>query len=153
MWTQDQEDDVAAGSEAAPIVDWALFSRARSEMGSGFIRMLGYFREDGGKAVAQIEQAMRRKDAAALVTPADTLKTEARQFGAEPLADLAEDIEDVARRCLESRLSPDELVPSVAKLRALYETTIALFEQEANPLAQRRPTGRGDAANQDFGRI
>jgi hypothetical protein len=29
-----------------------------------------------------------------------------------------------------------------------------LFEQEANPLAQRRPQGRGsDAANQEFGRL
>jgi hypothetical protein len=51
------------------------------------------------------------------------------------------------------RLSPDELLPSVAKLRPLYEQTIALFDQEANPLAQRRPQGRGDAANQEFGRL
>jgi HPt (histidine-containing phosphotransfer) domain-containing protein len=153
MWMQDQDDKSAPGAQADSSVDWEVFSRARSELGSGFIRMLGYFRDDGAKSVAQIEAAMRRKDAAALVTPADTLKTEARQFGAEPLAELAEEIEEIARRSLEMRLSPDELLPSVVKLRALYDRTNALFEQEANPLAQRRPTSRGEAGNQEFGRI
>jgi HPt (histidine-containing phosphotransfer) domain-containing protein len=153
MWTQDRDDAPRTEPEAEPIVDWNVFSRARSEMGPGFIRMLGYFREDGEKSVAQIEAAMRRKDSAALVTPALTLSTEARQFGAEPLADVAEEIEGVARHCLEMRLTPEELLPSVAKLRPLYERTIALFDQEANPLQQRRPGSRGsDAANQ-FGRL
>ncbi len=154
MWTQDREEASQPETDADAIVDWSIFSRARSELGPGFIRILGYFREDGGKSVAQIEAAMRRKDAAAMVTPASTLGSEARQFGAEPLAELAEEIEEVARRCLEARLSPDELLPSVAKLRPMYERTIALFDQEANPLAQRRSTGRGgDAANQEFGRL
>jgi HPt (histidine-containing phosphotransfer) domain-containing protein len=151
MWTQDREEAPQPGEG---VVDWSVFTQARSALGPGFIRMLGYFREDGEKSVAQIEAAMRRKDAAAMVTPASKLGAEAGQFGAEPLAELAEEIEEVARRCLEARLSPDELLPSVAKLRSLYERTIALFDQEANPLAQRRSTGRaGDAANQEFGRI
>ena len=140
--------------ETDSIVDWDAFSRARSELGSGFVRILGYFREDGDKAVARIEEAMLRKDAAGLVGPADRLKSEARQFGAEPLGDLAEDIETTARRSLEMRLFPDELLPAVAKLRPLYEETIDLFEKEANPLAQRHRQGaRAEANNQDFGRI
>lgn len=154
MWTQDQEDASGADDDAPVIVDWDVFSRARSALGPGFIRILGYIREDGAKAVAQIEAAMRRKDAAALVTPAGTLASEARQFGADPLADVAEEIEEIARRCLEMKLAPDELLPAVAKLRPLYEQTIELIEREANPLAQRRRgTGRGEAANQEFGRI
>jgi HPt (histidine-containing phosphotransfer) domain-containing protein len=116
---------------------------------------LGYFREDGEKAVARIEDAMLRRDVAGLVGPADRLKSEARQFGAEPLGDLAEEIETTARRSLEMRLFPDELLPSVAKLRPLYEATNELFEREANPLAQRQRhgTGRADVSNQDFGRF
>ncbi|HEX8401007.1 MAG TPA: Hpt domain-containing protein [Allosphingosinicella sp.] len=153
MWTQEREEESAPGSNADGIVDWGVFSQVRSEMGSGFIRMLGYFREDGEKAVVQIEQAMRRKDAAALVTPADTLKVEARQFGAEPLAELAEEIEELARHALEMRVPPDDLLPAVVKLRSLYRRTVALFDQEANPLQQRRPASRSEAANQDFGRI
>lgn len=141
-------------AEADPVVDWSVFQRARAELGPGFVRILGYFEEDGEKSVAKIEDAMRRKDAAALVIPAHTLKSEARQFGAEPLGDLAEEIEVAARRAIESRLFPDELLPRVASLRPLYQTTIELFQKEANPLAQRRAASqRSDASNQDFGRI
>lgn len=140
-------------AEADPVVDWSVFQQTRAELGPGFVRILGYFQEDGEKSVAKIEDAMRRRDAAALVIPAHTLKSEARQFGAEPLGDLAEEIEFAARRAIESRLFPDELLPQVAKLRPLYETTMELFEKEANPLAQRRPSSLRGPSNQDFGRI
>ena len=140
-------------AEADPVVDWSIFQQARAELGPGFVRILGYFQEDGEKSVAKIEDAMRSRDAAALVLPAHTLKSEARQFGAEPLGDLAEEIEVAARRSVESRLFPDELLPAVARLRPLYQTTIELFEKEANPLAQRRPGSFRDASTQDFGRI
>jgi HPt (histidine-containing phosphotransfer) domain-containing protein len=141
--------------ESSATVDWEAFSRTRAELGSGFVRILGYFREDGEKAVARIEESMLRRDAAGLVGPADRLKSEARQFGAEPLGDLAEEIEHTARRSMEMRLFPDELLPSVAKLRPLYQQTIELFEKETNPLAQRQRHGfsRSEVGNQDFGRI
>jgi len=141
--------------ESDTIVDWAVFSRTRSELGPGFVRILGYFREDGEKSVARIEDAMQRADSTALVLPAHTLKSEARQFGAEPLGQLAEEIEMAARRAIESRLFPDDMIPEVAKLRPLYLETMALFEKEINPLVERRPAfGRdGSAHNQDFGRI
>ncbi len=135
------------------IVDWEAFSRTRAELGSDFIRILGYFREDGEKSIARIEEAMHRREAAGLVDPAHTLKTEAWQFGAEPLGDLAEEIEFTARRSVENRLFPDELVPSVAKLRPLYLQTIELFDKETNPLAQRQRVQRAEVGNQDFGRI
>ena len=81
------------GSEGAALVDWAAFSQARTELGASFVRILGYFREDGVKSVAAIEQAMRSQNATAMVIPAHTLKGESRQFGAEPLSELAETIE------------------------------------------------------------
>ena len=139
------------GSEA--IVDWGVFARTRTELGPGFVRILGYFREDGEKSIARIEDAMHRRDAAALVVPAHTLKSEARQFGAEPLGDLAEEIEYASRRGVESRLFPDEILPQVARLRPLYEAKMALFEQETNPLVARRPTASRAASNQEFGRL
>jgi hypothetical protein len=33
--------------EARDIVDWAYFEKSRTELGSGFIRILNYFKEDG----------------------------------------------------------------------------------------------------------
>jgi HPt (histidine-containing phosphotransfer) domain-containing protein len=138
-----------------PIVDWSIFQRTRSELGAGFVRILGYFREDGEKSVDKIEDAMHRKDAAALVIPAHTLKSEARQFGAELLGELAEEIEIAARRAVESRLFPDNLLPTVARLRPLYRETMDLFEKETNPLMERRAGGFGNRGvnNQDFGRF
>ena len=135
------------------LVDWDEFARMRSELGADFVRILGYFREDGEKSVSRIEEAMHRRDAAAFVVPAHTMKSEARQFGAFTLADLAEEIEHVGRRALESRLFPDEILPQVARLRPIYLKTIEMLEQETNPLVTRRPSQSRGASNQEFGRI
>ncbi|WP_174297980.1 Hpt domain-containing protein [Sphingomonas bacterium] len=120
------------------LVDWAAFGRCRAELGSGFVRILGYFREDGVKSVAAIEAAVRAGDPVAIVIPAHTLKGEARQFGAEPLADLAETIEVFARDCVERQDTPELAVEHVVKLRPLFRDTLALLEREANPLVGRR---------------
>ena len=137
-----------------PIIDWEAFQATRAELGAGFIRILGYFREDGIKSVAAIEDAMRSSQAVALIVPAHTLKGEARQFGAEALGDLAEHIETFARQCVEWRQTPEELLPEVVKLRPLFEQTLTAFEAETNPLIERRGFGRKVVVtNQNFGRI
>jgi HPt (histidine-containing phosphotransfer) domain-containing protein len=139
---------------ARDIVDWVYFEKSRTELGPGFIRILTYFKEDGAKSVAQIEQAMREENTAQLVLPAHTLKGESRQLGAEPLAKVAELIETTARFCVENRRFPDELVPEVVELRRLFNETIELLEKATNPLVQRAPAGFGRKANnQSFGRI
>lgn len=137
------------------IVDWAHFEKYRHELGPGFIRILGYFREDGERSIAQIEQAMREENATALVLPAHTIKGESRQLGAEPIAKIAELIESTARLCVETHRFPDELVPQVVELRRLFQETVALFDKATNPLMKRTsPTGFGrKATNQGFGRI
>ncbi|WP_293882705.1 Hpt domain-containing protein [Sphingomonas sp.] len=140
--------------ETETIIDWAGFSSARSELGADFVRILGYFREDGVKSVAAIEEAMRASNAIAMVLPAHTLKGEASQFGAEALADLAEKIENIARQSIEWRQAPDEALPDVVRLRALFDDTLIAFERETNPLMERRGFGRKiEAANQRFGQL
>ena len=142
--------------EALDIIDWALFEKSRSELGPGFIRILSYFREDGAKSLEQIEQAMHQENTVALVIPAHTLKGEARQFGAEPLANVAELIESTARLCIETHRFPDELIKDVVELRRLFERTIAAFDKATNPLLTRAgPQGAFGrrATNQNFGRL
>ncbi len=141
--------------EARDIVDWAHFEKSRAELGPGFIRILSYFKEDGVKSIAQIEQAMHDQNATALVLPAHTLKGESRQLGAEPLAKISELIESTARLCVETHRFPDELIPEVVQLRTLFNQTVELFEKATNPLVQRTtPTGFGRKVNnQGFGRI
>lgn len=145
-------------SDEQDIVDWVHFEKSRSELGPGFIRILSYFKEDGVKSIAQIEDAMREQNTTALVIPAHTLKGESRQLGAEPVAKIAELIETTARFCIETHRFPDELVPQVVELRSTFEKTVELFDKATNPLLSRtRPApggfGRKVANNQGFGRI
>jgi len=147
--------DEAMSDDGLDIVDWVHFEKSRAELGPGFIRILSYFREDGARSVADIEQAMREENAIALVLPAHTIKGEARQFGAEPLAAIAELIESTARICVETHRFPDELVPEVVALRRLFNRTVELFDKATNPLQTRTPAagfGR-KVGNQNFGRI
>ena len=142
--------------EGAPdIVDWVHFEKSRADLGPGFIRILSYFRDDGAKSVSAIEQAMHSENTTALVIPAHTLKGEARQFGAGPLAEVAELIESTARLCMETHRFPDELVSDVVELRRLFQQTVDQFEKATNPLVKRaRPPAFGRrASNQDFVRI
>lgn len=126
-------------SQVNSLVNSNSFSQVRSELGGNFVRILGYFREDGIKSVSKIEEAMRALNAAAMVIPAHTLKGESRQFGADVLADLAEEIEVIARDCVELHDTPTEALELVVKLRPLFDATLQLLEREANPLVERRP--------------
>lgn len=122
-----------------PLVDWKNFARTRTQLGGSFIRILGYFVEDGLKSVEAIEHAMRAGNAAAMVLPAHTLKSEARQFGGERLGQLSEDIEMFARQCVETHESPENYVDRVVQLGPLFRAMLAEIEAESNPLVQRKP--------------
>jgi HPt (histidine-containing phosphotransfer) domain-containing protein len=137
------------------LVNWSDFSRTRAELGSAFLRILGYFREDGDKSIKAIEDAFRARNAAALITPAHTLKGESAQFGAYRLSAMAEEIEMVSRRCVEFREHPEELIETVVALRPCFSETMALLDRDANPLAARRPGTFGrrvEPVAQGFGR-
>jgi histidine phosphotransfer protein HptB len=123
---------------ANEMINWKAFAETRTLLGANFVRILGYFREDGTKSVAAIEEAMRLRDSAKLVIPAHTLKGEAWQFGAEKLADLAEEIEVAARHYVELQQDPSELVMQIAGLRLIFEQTLEALEAEASPLVERR---------------
>lgn len=136
------------------LVDWAEFEAVREQLGANFARILRYFAEDGIKSVEAIEQAMRDKASVALIVPAHTLKGESLQFGAQPLSALAEKIEMTARHLVEIQQTPEELVPDAARLRPLFEATMAGLEEATNPLVQRRDAADEPAvANQKFGRL
>lgn len=127
-------------------VDWTRFDQARISLGVNLLRVLNYFREDGGKAVTAIENAMRMKDSVAMIGPADVLRSEAVQIGAQGVAELAEEIEFQARDCLEWHQSPDSLLEQVVQLRAVFNETVAAFDNETNPLSVRKP-GAARASN------
>jgi len=124
------------------LVDWMRFDQARASLGVRLFRHLGYLREDGAKAVSQIEDAMRAGDAVSLVNPADLLKAEALQIGAMGVAALAEEIEFQARDCIEWRQAPDNILEAVVQLRDVFDRTVKLIDKETNPLMVRHPVLR-----------
>tara|TARA_R110000772_G_scaffold151869_1_gene262677 strand:+ start:675 stop:1112 length:438 start_codon:yes stop_codon:yes gene_type:complete len=125
------------------LIDWAVYSDTRSSLGPDFVRILGYFREDGTESVSKIETAMRAKDAAAMIIPAHKLKGESQQFGAIRLAAMAEKIEMTARKCVEHHQAPDEILEQVVSLRPLFEETLPILDHESSPVVQRQPMGFG----------
>lgn len=141
--------------QEAELLNADELARTRAELGGAFPRILGYFREDGEKAIAAIEQAIRGGDAVALVTPAHTLKGESAQFGAHRLSAMAERIEMVARRCIETHERPDELIEVIVALRPCFMETMALLDRDSSPLVTRRPATfgrRADGPVSGFGR-
>lgn len=120
-------------------IDRPRLGALRQELGNSFTRILGYFREDGAKSIDAIEDAVRQRSAVALVRPAHTLKGEALQFGALPLGQMAERIEMAARRAVEDRIFPVDVIEYVIQLRPLFEEALAVLTQEATALS---PIGR-----------
>jgi histidine phosphotransfer protein HptB len=127
---------VAQTSEV--VIDWARFAQARSQLGSNFVRVIDYFREDGTKSVTAIEDGMRALNPIAMVGPADLLKMDAMQIGALSVAELAEDVEHAARDCIEWQQSPADLLHNVVQLRSVLEGTLEQLDREVNPLLVRR---------------
>tara|TARA_R110001606_G_scaffold391678_1_gene559982 strand:+ start:1222 stop:1635 length:414 start_codon:yes stop_codon:yes gene_type:complete len=126
------------------LIDWTICTETRSALGPNFVRILGYFREDGTQSVSKIEEAMRAKDPVAMVLAAHTLKGEALQFGALQLSMTAETIEMTARACVEHHDTPEEVIELVVALRPMFEETLAILEEDASPVVQQRhPQGFG----------
>ncbi len=120
------------------IIDWERFGQTRAQLGGRFVRVLDYFREDGAKSVAAIEDAIRTRNAIAVIGPADRLKTDALQIGALSVAELAEDIEFAARDCVEWHEAPDALLEQVMQLRDQFADTVVQLNGEAKPLLMKR---------------
>ena len=95
------------------LIDWTVCTETRLALGPNFVRILGYFREDGTQSVRRIEEAM--------------------------LSATAEMIEITARACVEHHDRPDELLPLVIALHPMFEETLAILEKGASPLIERQP--------------
>ncbi|HWI87162.1 MAG TPA: Hpt domain-containing protein [Sphingomonas sp.] len=125
-----------------PTIDHAKLNGLRSELGVHFPRILSYFAEDGIKSVEAIEEAIRIRDAVALVRPAHTLKGESLQFGANALGYAAEHVEAVAREAVEARSFPADIVEYSTCLRPLFEEALRALQREAAPAVSPGPLRR-----------
>lgn len=126
------------------VIDHSKLDGLRRDLGPSFGRILGYFREDGTRTIAAIEEAVRHKSAVALVRPAHTLKGEALQFGAVRLGEMAERIEQAGRGAVEDHVFPIEVVEYVVALRPLFTEALGVLARESVIAAPvRRTVGFG----------
>ncbi|WP_293973280.1 Hpt domain-containing protein [Sphingomonas sp.] len=134
------------------IVDRSRFEQACKELGPGFSKILSYYRDDGARAIQEIERAARDRNTPCMVRPAHTLKGDSLMVGAEAIGLAAEEIEKAARHSLEMHDFPDHMVPRVRELSALFTETMTCFDKlmaervrvpVAPPVMPRRPGGFG----------
>ena len=154
----DREGGARALSDERPdIVDWAHFEKSRAELGPGFIRILSYFKEDGVKSIAQIEQRDARTEhdrAGASRAYAEGRSTPARRRAAGQ--------DRRADRIDRALLHRDPPFPRRAGARSGRASpavqrngrAVRKGDQSAADPRRRRPVGFGRKVNnQGFGRI
>ena len=123
-----------------PLVEHAELAEARRMIGADLARIIGYFREDGAKAILAIEDALHARSARDMVLPAHKLKGEARQLGAARLGEIAETIEMTARSCLERQAEPEGVASEVAMLRGCFAETMTQLGADAPATGQAPPS-------------
>lgn len=79
------------------ILNEVSLEEARLLMGEKFKMMIQYFVEDAEMYIAEIGDCIERKDVQGAVSPAHTIKSSAKQIGAERISDVARQIEYFSR--------------------------------------------------------
>jgi histidine phosphotransfer protein HptB len=124
----------------SPETDWPHVVQARAALGPRFAKVSAWFREEGVRALSEIEDALRSQNAVAMIDPAERLKSCALDIGAERLATLAETIEFDARDCVEWHQSPAVMLEAVVILRTAFGdlvSQIETVERAGSPLIMR----------------
>ena len=80
------------------VLDRQVLLRLREEIGKGFVRMVTVFLEDAPAQLEGIGQAIAVADTQSLVELAHSLKGAGRNLGANQLADIAKQLEELGRR-------------------------------------------------------
>jgi len=79
------------------IINISIMNEAKELMGDRFVTMVEYFIEDSEGYLAEIEAGIKAKDEQALIPPSHTVKSSAKQIGAERVSEVAKNIESFCR--------------------------------------------------------
>lgn len=113
----------ATHAENPAILDMAAIAEAKATMKDKFPKMIGYFLEDSVMYVTKVEEGFASGNAEAIVPPAHTLKSSARQMGAALLSSIAKDIELNAREIVKGNGSLSQIAPRIPELKAALAQT------------------------------
>lgn len=79
------------------IINMQILEEAKSLMKDQFPVMIKYFLEDTDAYFKEIARAIREKNFEIAIIPAHTIKSSAKQIGADRISSIAEEIETICR--------------------------------------------------------
>lgn len=84
-------------SSQLEIINISIVNEAKDLMGERFPTMIKYFLEDTEMYLNEIEKGIAEKNIQVSLSPAHTIKSSAKQLGAERVSDVARQIETMCR--------------------------------------------------------
>jgi len=113
------------------ILNPITLAEAKELMGNRFPTMVKYFIEDTNMYMDEIQAAVSSQDANKSLAPAHTIKSSARQLGAERVSEIAKEIEFLSRDIIDGK-SDDHL--KIAKLYEELNKEVKIAVVELNKL-------------------
>ncbi len=84
-------------SQELEVINVSIVEEAKDLMGDRFPTMVKYFLEDTEMYISEIWASIEEKDITMAISPAHTIKSSAKQIGAERISDVARQIEQFCR--------------------------------------------------------
>lgn len=110
------------------IINTNVANEAKELMGARFATMIKYFVEDTQMYLMEIEQGLKDQDAQSILLPVHTIKSSARQLGAERVENVAKEIEFLCREIIAGPATGDlRLDDMYAKLKQEVAEAVPLL--------------------------
>jgi len=87
------------------IINLVTVNEAKILMTDHFPTMVTYFLEDTEMYLQEIERGVQEKNAELAISPAHTIKSSAKQLGAEQVSNVAKEIEELCRNIIDKHSS------------------------------------------------
>ena len=116
-------------TEQQEIINITTLEEAQNLMGERFGTMVQYFLEDTQMYFQEIERGVKENNAELAVAPSHTIKSSAKQLGADRVSAIAELIEELCRNMIESKNSD---IPQLQQLTDELKKEIDAATPELN---------------------
>lgn len=90
-------------NEQLEVLNMSIVEEAKELMSDRFPMMVKYFLEDTQMYLEEIEKGVKENNAEIAISPAHTIKSSAKQLGAERISDASKSIEEICRDIVENR--------------------------------------------------
>jgi HPt (histidine-containing phosphotransfer) domain-containing protein len=104
------------------VLNMEIVAEAKELMNERFPMMVKYFLEDTAMYIEEIRRGVEEDNAEIAISPAHTIKSSAKQLGAERVSDTSKLIEELCRNITENKSS------NLQELKLLYDNLKQEFE-------------------------